>query len=54
MSRIQGRFESLQASRRKALIPYIVAGDPAPALTVPLMRARLLARPPLTSPFRAS
>jgi tryptophan synthase alpha chain len=39
MSRIQGRFESLQASRRKALIPYIVAGDPAPALTVPLMRA---------------
>lgn len=39
MSRIQARFESLQASRRKALIPYIVAGDPQPALTVPLMRA---------------
>ena len=39
MSRIQGRFESLGASRRKALIPYITAGDPHPALTVPLMRA---------------
>jgi len=39
MSRIQGRFESLLASRRKALIPYITAGDPRPSLTVPLMRA---------------
>jgi tryptophan synthase alpha chain len=39
MSRIRSRFDSLQASRRKALIPYIVAGDPTPALTVPLMRA---------------
>ena len=39
MSRIQGRFESLARSRRKALIPYITAGDPHPALTVPLMRA---------------
>ncbi len=39
MSRIQGRFESLRASRRKALIPYITAGDPRPSLTVPLMRA---------------
>lgn len=38
MSRIQGRFESLRASRRKALIPYIAAGDPHPSLTVPLMR----------------
>jgi tryptophan synthase alpha chain len=39
MSRIQGRFESLRASRRKALIAYFVAGDPRPSLTVPLMRA---------------
>jgi tryptophan synthase alpha chain len=39
MSRIRARFESLQKSRRKALIPYVVAGDPLPALTVPLMRA---------------
>jgi tryptophan synthase alpha chain len=39
MSRIQGCFESLRARRRKALIPYIAAGDPHPSLTVPLMRA---------------
>ena len=39
MSRIRGRFESLAAAKRKALIPYITAGDPHPSLTVPLMRA---------------
>jgi len=39
MSRIQGRFESLAKAKRKALIPYITAGDPHPSLTVPLMRA---------------
>ncbi len=39
MSRIQARFESLRDAKRKALIPYITAGDPMPALTVPLMRA---------------
>lgn len=39
MSRIQSRFASLRKQRRKALIPYITAGDPAPPLTVPLMRA---------------
>ncbi len=39
MSRIQGRFEALAKARRKALIPYIAAGDPHPSLTVPLMRA---------------
>ncbi len=39
MSRIQARFENLQKAGRKALIPYITAGDPTPALTVPLMRA---------------
>ena len=39
MSRIQGRFEALASERRKALIPYITAGDPHPSLTVPLMRA---------------
>jgi len=37
MSRIQGRFEALAGAKRKALIPYITAGDPHPALTVPLM-----------------
>jgi tryptophan synthase alpha chain len=39
MSRIQARFEALAREHRKALIPYITAGDPHPALTVPLMRA---------------
>jgi tryptophan synthase alpha chain len=39
MSRIQARFEVLRQAKRKALIPYITAGDPSPALTVPLMRA---------------
>jgi tryptophan synthase alpha chain len=38
MSRIQGRFEALARDKRKALIPYIIAGDPHPSLTVPLMR----------------
>ena len=37
MSRIQARFSALQAAGRKALIPYITAGDPAPAVTLPLM-----------------
>jgi len=38
MSRIRGRFEALAKAKRKALIPYITAGDPHPSLTVPLMR----------------
>jgi len=38
MSRIAGCFEALGRDRRKALIPYITAGDPHPSLTVPLMR----------------
>jgi tryptophan synthase alpha chain len=38
MSRIQGRFQALARDKRKALIPYITAGDPHPSLTVPLMR----------------
>ena len=39
MSRIQARFAALQAQGRKALIPFITAGDPDPDLTLPLMRA---------------
>jgi tryptophan synthase alpha chain len=39
MSRIAQRFEALRKSGRKALIPYITAGDPHPSLTVALMRA---------------
>ena len=39
MSRIQATFERLARERRKALIPYITAGDPNPGVTVPLMHA---------------
>ena len=39
MSRIAATFEALQARRRKALIPFITAGDPSIELTVPLMHA---------------
>jgi tryptophan synthase alpha chain len=39
VSRIRTRFENLRKAGRKALIPYITAGDPNPAATVPLMRA---------------
>jgi tryptophan synthase alpha chain len=39
MSRIRARFEALGAKRRKALIMFVTAGDPEPALTVPLMHA---------------
>ena len=39
MSRISTKFAELQAQRRKALIPFITAGDPQPGQTLPLMRA---------------
>ena len=39
MSRIAARFEELRRARRKALIPYITAGDPSPRMTVPLLHA---------------
>jgi tryptophan synthase alpha chain len=39
MSRIQATFERLARERKKALIPYVTAGDPQPRLTVPLMHA---------------
>ncbi|MCG8325615.1 MAG: tryptophan synthase subunit alpha [Thiotrichales bacterium] len=39
MSRIPDLFSGLQSRRRKALIPFITAGDPGPELTVPLMHA---------------
>jgi tryptophan synthase alpha chain len=39
MSRIHATFERLARERKKALIPYVTAGDPNPAVTVPLMHA---------------
>jgi tryptophan synthase alpha chain len=38
MSRIAARFDQLRRTKRKALIPYITAGDPHPSITVALMR----------------
>ena len=37
MSRIKSAFERLNGEGRKALIPFITAGDPDAALTLPLM-----------------
>jgi len=37
MSRIAGTFAKLKGQGKKALIPFITAGDPDPKLTVPLM-----------------
>lgn len=39
MSRIPHTFEALRRQGRKALIPFITAGDPEPGMTVPLMHA---------------
>ncbi len=39
MSRITDTFAALRRSDRRALIPYITAGDPDPALTVPMLHA---------------
>jgi tryptophan synthase alpha chain len=39
MSRIAGRFAKLKAAGRKALVMFVTAGDPEPALTVPLLHA---------------
>ncbi len=37
MNRIQATLDALAASGRKALVSYVVAGDPNPAATVPLL-----------------
>ena len=39
MSRIEDKFAQLRAAGRKALIPFITAGDPALQATVPVMHA---------------
>jgi len=43
VSRIETRFRALGQQGRKALIPFITAGDPAPQATVPLMHAMVAA-----------
>lgn len=37
MSRLQERYSALKAVGKKAVVPYVVAGDPSVASTVPLM-----------------
>ena len=39
MSRIQGTFQRLSREHRKALIPYVTAGDPDASATVPILHA---------------
>ena len=39
MPRIQAVFEQIAGKGRKALIPFVTAGDPEPGITVPLMHA---------------
>lgn len=38
MSRIKGCLDKLRSEGKKALIPYVTAGDSDPAITVPLMQ----------------
>ena len=43
MSRLAACFNQLVQSGRKGLIPFITAGDPTPAFTVPMMHAMVAA-----------
>jgi tryptophan synthase alpha chain len=43
MSRIAACFATLKSNNRKALIPYVMAGDPNPSVTVPLLHAMVKA-----------
>ena len=37
MSRLAARFAQLKSQQRKALVSYVMAGDPQPVVTVPLL-----------------
>ena len=39
MTRLQQRLDGLRTTGRKALVPFITAGDPSLAATVPVMHA---------------
>lgn len=43
MNRISARMARLAAQRRKALVPFVTAGDPSPAATVPVLHALVAA-----------
>lgn len=49
MSRIEGVLKALKGQGRKALIPYITAGDPHPDVTVDLMHTLVKAGADLSS-----
>ena len=38
-SHIDARFADLEGAGRKALVPFVTAGDPSPEATVPVMHA---------------
>jgi len=42
-NRIDATFAALRAAGRTALIPYVTAGDPGPATTVPIMKSLVAA-----------
>ena len=43
MSRLSARFDALRAADRKALVPFVTAGDPSLEATVPVMHALVAA-----------
>ncbi len=43
MSRIEKTFSTLRGAGRRALVPFVTAGDPDPSVTVPLMHALVAA-----------
>lgn len=43
MSRIAATLDQIRRQGRKALVPYLMAGDPAPERTVPLLHAMVAA-----------
>ena len=43
MSRLATRFAQLKSEGRKALVSYVMAGDPQPAVTVPLLHQMVAA-----------
>ena len=43
MSRLSARFADLKANSKTALIPYVMASDPTPEITLPLMHAMVKA-----------
>ena len=43
MPRLQARFDALRAAGRKALVPFVTAGDPSVEATVPVLHALVAA-----------